>query len=96
VHAAELVEVLFAEEPVLAKGEAVVAGEDDDRVVPFARGLELGEHPADVVVEAGDAGVVFGQLPLGVGGSAGPGRKLLVAHRHLAVVPRVLRQERGR
>ena len=96
VHAAELVEVLFAEKPVLAEREAVVAAEDDDRVVPLAAGFQLGEDAPDVMIEAGDAGVVVGELLFRVLGGARPGRELLIAHGHLAIVERMLRQEGGR
>ena len=93
VHAAELVEVLLTEEAVLAERKAVVAGKDDDGVLPLAGLLEGGEDPADVVVHSGHAGVVVGRLLPGVFFRAWPRSEAFVSHRHLAVVPRVLRQE---
>ena len=44
--------------PVLAEQVAVIAHEDDDRVVGEAEAIERVEQPADLGVEEGDRGVV--------------------------------------
>ena len=78
---------------MLAEREAVVAREDDDGVLPLAGFFEGGEDPADVVVQSGHAGVVISGLLPGVFFRTWPRSEALVSHRHLPVVPRVLRQE---
>ena len=93
VHAAELVEVLLAEQAVLAERQAVVAGEDDDGVVELAEFPKQLENASDVVVQAGDAGVVLRELAPGVFRRPGPRGKMLVADGHLAIVERVQREE---
>ena len=56
-----LVEILLAEQAVAAEGQAMVAREENDRVVEAALGLECRDHAADLRVHALDAGIVVGQ-----------------------------------
>ena len=76
-----VVEVLFAEEPVAADGQAMVAGEDDQRVVVLAARLQRLEDAADLGVEELDGGVVVGEVLADDFGRARPGGEFLVADR---------------
>ena len=93
MHAAEFVEILLSKQSVLAERKSVVAGEDDHRVLPLTGCFELGEDAAYVVVEACDARVKIGVLPLRVFGCSRPGCERFIAHRHVAVVQGVQRHE---
>ena len=42
------------QQPMIAEMVAVIGGEDHDRIVALARGIERLQHPADGVVDAGD------------------------------------------
>lgn len=63
----------------MANGEAVVGGEDNDRVVGASGGFEGLEDPADLGIHVGDEGVVFAAVQLDRLRCAGPGRQLFVA-----------------
>ena len=76
---AVLVAVLFAEESVLAEGQTVVAGEDENRVVENPLGLQAGEHAAELGVEMGDHRVILGDVLPRFLGSARETGQLFVA-----------------
>ena len=94
-HAHAVLEhALLAQQAVAAQGQAVVGGEDDQRVVRLAGLLQGRENPPDLLVHVRDQAVVFGQLIADHGLGARPGRQVLVAAAlHHAVVEGQLRQE---
>jgi hypothetical protein len=71
-------------------------GEDDEGVGQLAEVLEAIEDAAQVIVQAGDAGVIVGQVPADDLRRARPRRQQFVAHGHLAVVEGVHGQEARR
>lgn len=83
------VEVLLAHEAMAtADSEALVACEQNDGV-----GREGSEDAADVVVEAGDDGVVVGEVLPHVVGGAGEWGEEFVADLEVAIVKGVFREE---
>jgi len=93
VHATELVQVLLAQQAVLAQRKAVVAGHDEQGVVQLA-GLAQGlEHAAHLGVEIGGRCIIAGQFPRQRRVGPRPGQRHLVAHGHLAVVERMKGKE---
>src|SRR5689334_3145189 len=78
---------------MLAQGQAVVAGEDDNGMLPFTASLELFEHTAQVMVEIADARIVIGQLTTCIRGGARPWSKCLIPDLHFAVIKRMDREK---
>lgn len=64
---AVFVAALLAHEAVLAQGEAVVTGQDDDGLLHAAGALQGIEDPADLGVQVGDHGVVLGDVAADLG-----------------------------
>ena len=75
------------------QGQAVVRGEHDERVLGHPVALQRRQDPSHLGVQVGDEPPVLADLRADHLGVAGPGRELLVAARHPAVVKRVERQE---
>ena len=87
MHPTIFIEILFSEEAVFAERKPIVAGENDDGILPLSGLFQRRENSPDMVVEAGHAGVVVGGLLAGIFRRSGPRGQSLVAHSHLAVVP---------
>ncbi|MBA7709537.1 hypothetical protein ES703_118456 [subsurface metagenome] len=92
VHAV-LVEVLLTQQAVTAHGQAVVPGQNDNRVLRLSRFLQRTKHPSDLSVHVRNYGVVVGDVSADFLRRSRPRRQLFVADSHLAVIKRMLRQE---
>lgn len=53
-----LVQILFAKQAVTADGQAMVRGENDDRVFKLAKLTKCLQNAADVMVDRGNAGII--------------------------------------
>ena len=69
--------------------EAVIGGDRDDCVFAFTSGLESVQHPAKVVIEVGDRGVVVRDVPADLVGIPRKIGQAFVADVKFAVVERM-------
>ncbi len=90
---AVFVQVLLAHQAVTSQRDALVGREHDDGVLVNAGLFHAVDQAADVLVQSGDHGPVFGELTADFLGRARPGRKQFVANDHLTVVERMHGEE---
>ena len=91
-----IVKILLAKEAVAADGQAMVAGEYDERALVLAACLERVQDAADLGVEERDRGIVVGKMLADDLGATRPGSQGLVANGQRTIVEGVLRLKVGR
>ncbi len=87
-----LVKILLPHQAVTPHRQALVGGEDHDRLSFEIQGSQLFEQSAEVMVEGRNGGIVVVQMFANLMFRARPGGQAFVAHREFAVVERMERQ----